>query len=181
MTDSGIDEWADTNKIIVLYPYAVAAPGPTPYNRTAAGTAGATTTRTIRSRAARRRASYTAWCSAYRAARDRCDGFMLANDAAKAIVPIAWYTALMARKASGKKSLYAIAAAKRGSAHFRVRPASRNGAKFDPTDPASIVQFREAAAKFREVHLGNQESARKVLAGEGIYTLGGELTEEYRA
>jgi poly(3-hydroxybutyrate) depolymerase len=30
--ESGIDEWADTNKIIVLYPYAVAAPGPTPYN-----------------------------------------------------------------------------------------------------------------------------------------------------
>jgi len=32
VTESGIDEWADTNKIIVLYPYAVAAPGPTPYN-----------------------------------------------------------------------------------------------------------------------------------------------------
>ena len=32
VVESGIDEWADTNKIIVLYPYAVAAPGPTPYN-----------------------------------------------------------------------------------------------------------------------------------------------------
>ena len=32
VTESGIDEWADTNKIIVLYPYAVPAPGPTPYN-----------------------------------------------------------------------------------------------------------------------------------------------------
>ena len=32
VTESGIDEWADTNKIIVLYPYAVAALGPTPYN-----------------------------------------------------------------------------------------------------------------------------------------------------
>jgi poly(3-hydroxybutyrate) depolymerase len=32
VTESGIDEWADTNKIIVLYPYAVKAPGPTPYN-----------------------------------------------------------------------------------------------------------------------------------------------------
>ena len=32
VTESGIDEWADANKIIVLYPYAVAAPGPTPYN-----------------------------------------------------------------------------------------------------------------------------------------------------
>ena len=32
VTESGIDQWADTNKIIVLYPYAVAAPGPAPYN-----------------------------------------------------------------------------------------------------------------------------------------------------
>jgi poly(3-hydroxybutyrate) depolymerase len=32
VTQSGIDEWADTNKIIVLYPYAVPAPGPFPYN-----------------------------------------------------------------------------------------------------------------------------------------------------
>jgi poly(3-hydroxybutyrate) depolymerase len=32
VTESGVDEWADTNKIIVLYPYAVAAPGPMPYN-----------------------------------------------------------------------------------------------------------------------------------------------------
>jgi len=32
VTESGIDEWADTNGIIVLYPYAVEAPGPTPYN-----------------------------------------------------------------------------------------------------------------------------------------------------
>jgi poly(3-hydroxybutyrate) depolymerase len=32
VTESGIDEWADTNKIIVLYPYAVSAPGPSPYN-----------------------------------------------------------------------------------------------------------------------------------------------------
>ena len=31
-TESGIDEWADTNGIVVLYPYAVQAPGPTPYN-----------------------------------------------------------------------------------------------------------------------------------------------------
>lgn len=88
----------------------------------------------------------------------------------------------MARKASGKKGLYSIVAAKRGPDGLgRVRPVFRNGAKFDPTDPASIVQFREAAAKFREIHLGNQESARKVLAGEGIYTLDGELTKEYRA
>jgi poly(3-hydroxybutyrate) depolymerase len=32
VTESGIDEWADTNKVIVLYPYAVQAPGPSPYN-----------------------------------------------------------------------------------------------------------------------------------------------------
>jgi poly(3-hydroxybutyrate) depolymerase len=32
VTEAGIDEWADTNKIIVLYPYAVPAAGPTPYN-----------------------------------------------------------------------------------------------------------------------------------------------------
>jgi poly(3-hydroxybutyrate) depolymerase len=32
VTESGIDEWADANKIIVLYPYAVPAPGPFPYN-----------------------------------------------------------------------------------------------------------------------------------------------------
>jgi poly(3-hydroxybutyrate) depolymerase len=32
VTESGVNAWADTNKIIVLYPYAVAAPGPTPYN-----------------------------------------------------------------------------------------------------------------------------------------------------
>ncbi len=32
VTESGIDAWADTNNVIVLYPYAVAAPGPTPYN-----------------------------------------------------------------------------------------------------------------------------------------------------
>jgi len=32
VTESGIDEWADTNGIVVLYPYAVEAPGPTPYN-----------------------------------------------------------------------------------------------------------------------------------------------------
>ena len=32
VTESGIDAWADTNKIIVLYPYAVPAPGPAPYN-----------------------------------------------------------------------------------------------------------------------------------------------------
>ena len=32
VTESGIDEWADTNGIIVLYPFAVEAPGPTPYN-----------------------------------------------------------------------------------------------------------------------------------------------------
>ncbi|HEV2641666.1 MAG TPA: hypothetical protein VGT98_03120, partial [Candidatus Elarobacter sp.] len=67
------------------------------------------------------------------------------------------------------------------SAHVRVRNSLHNGVKFDPTDPASIVQFREAAARFRKAHLGNQESARKVLAVEGIYTLDGELTEEYRA
>lgn len=32
VTESGINEWADTNGILVLYPYAVEAPGPTPYN-----------------------------------------------------------------------------------------------------------------------------------------------------
>ncbi len=32
VTESGIDEWADGNRVVVLYPYAVAAPGPTPYN-----------------------------------------------------------------------------------------------------------------------------------------------------
>ena len=32
VTEAGLDEWADTNDLIVLYPYAVAAPGPTPYN-----------------------------------------------------------------------------------------------------------------------------------------------------
>jgi poly(3-hydroxybutyrate) depolymerase len=32
VTESGIDEWADTNNLIVLYPYAVPAPGPAPYN-----------------------------------------------------------------------------------------------------------------------------------------------------
>ena len=32
VTESGIDAWADTNNVIVLYPYAVKAPGPTPYN-----------------------------------------------------------------------------------------------------------------------------------------------------
>jgi poly(3-hydroxybutyrate) depolymerase len=32
VTEAGIDEWADANKIIVLYPYAVPAGGPTPYN-----------------------------------------------------------------------------------------------------------------------------------------------------
>ncbi|GAC1433109.1 MAG: PHB depolymerase family esterase [Candidatus Velthaea sp.] len=32
VAESGIDEWADTNHIIVLYPYAVEAPGPSPYN-----------------------------------------------------------------------------------------------------------------------------------------------------
>jgi len=32
VTESGVNAWADSNKIIVLYPYAVAAPGPTPYN-----------------------------------------------------------------------------------------------------------------------------------------------------
>ncbi|MDB5071515.1 MAG: fibronectin, type domain protein [Candidatus Eremiobacteraeota bacterium] len=32
VTESGIDQWADTNNLIVLYPYAVPAPGPTPYN-----------------------------------------------------------------------------------------------------------------------------------------------------
>lgn len=32
VTESGINEWADTNAIVVLYPYAVEAPGPTPYN-----------------------------------------------------------------------------------------------------------------------------------------------------
>ncbi len=32
VTESGLDEWADTNNLIVLYPYAVAAQGPTPYN-----------------------------------------------------------------------------------------------------------------------------------------------------
>lgn len=31
-TESGIDEWADTNGIVVLYPYAVQSPGPSPYN-----------------------------------------------------------------------------------------------------------------------------------------------------
>jgi hypothetical protein len=88
---------------------------------------------------------------------------------------------VMARGGIPKKSSYAMFVAKRGSVRFgRVRTVSGNGATFDPTDPSSIVQFREAAAKFRQAHLGNQESARKVLAGEGIYTLDGELTEEYR-
>jgi poly(3-hydroxybutyrate) depolymerase len=32
VTEAGLDEWADTNDIIVLYPYAVAASGPSPYN-----------------------------------------------------------------------------------------------------------------------------------------------------
>ncbi|HEY0396226.1 MAG TPA: hypothetical protein VGD01_17210 [Candidatus Elarobacter sp.] len=32
VTESGIDAWADANKVIVLYPYAVPAPGPFPYN-----------------------------------------------------------------------------------------------------------------------------------------------------
>ncbi len=32
VTESGIDEWADGNRVVVLYPYAVEAPGPTPYN-----------------------------------------------------------------------------------------------------------------------------------------------------
>ncbi len=63
----------------------------------------------------------------------------------------------------------------------RVRTASRNGETFDATDPASIVQFREAAARFQRAHLGDQMSARRVLASEGIYTLDGELTEDYRA
>ncbi len=31
-TESGIDPWADTNRVVVLYPYAVQAPGPVPYN-----------------------------------------------------------------------------------------------------------------------------------------------------
>lgn len=30
--ESGIDEWADSNRVVVLYPNAVEAPGPTPYN-----------------------------------------------------------------------------------------------------------------------------------------------------
>lgn len=53
-------------------------------------------------------------------------------------------------------------------------------ARFDPTQPASLEQFLEAAAAFRREHLGSKESARAVLASEGIYTLDGELTEEYR-
>jgi len=32
VTESGLNEWADTNDVIVLYPYAVAANGPSPYN-----------------------------------------------------------------------------------------------------------------------------------------------------
>lgn len=32
VTESGLNEWADTNGIVVLYPYTVPAPGPTPYN-----------------------------------------------------------------------------------------------------------------------------------------------------
>ncbi|MDQ2859062.1 MAG: hypothetical protein M3R53_10485 [Candidatus Eremiobacteraeota bacterium] len=32
VTESGIDEWADSNGIVVLYPYAVQSPGPSPYN-----------------------------------------------------------------------------------------------------------------------------------------------------
>lgn len=32
VTESGIDQWADANNVIVLYPYAVKAPGPVPYN-----------------------------------------------------------------------------------------------------------------------------------------------------
>ncbi|GAC1568578.1 MAG: depolymerase [Vulcanimicrobiaceae bacterium] len=31
-TESGIAEWADTNRIVVLYPYTVVANGPQPYN-----------------------------------------------------------------------------------------------------------------------------------------------------
>lgn len=68
-----------------------------------------------------------------------------------------------------------------GQVHGLHRAASRSVKRFDPTDPASIVQFRAAAADFRKAHLGTQESARKVLASEGIYTLDGQLTKEYRA
>ncbi|MBV9439014.1 MAG: hypothetical protein JOZ24_03370, partial [Candidatus Eremiobacteraeota bacterium] len=32
VTESGIDEWADTNNIVVLYPYAQAGQYPNPYN-----------------------------------------------------------------------------------------------------------------------------------------------------
>jgi hypothetical protein len=32
VTESGIDAWADANDVVVLYPYAVQAPGPFPYN-----------------------------------------------------------------------------------------------------------------------------------------------------
>lgn len=53
------------------------------------------------------------------------------------------------------------------------------GASFDPTDPASIILFRAAAAKVRKVHLGTRESARRMLAKTGIYTLDGRLTKEY--
>src|SRR5947209_19899105 len=92
-------------------------------------------------------------------------------------VRVTWDTAVMTRKASGKKGLYSIVAAKHASAGFgRVRSGFRNGVKFDLTDAASIVQFREAAAKFREANLGNQERARKILAEEGIFMLDDELT-----
>jgi poly(3-hydroxybutyrate) depolymerase len=32
VTESGIDAWADGNRVVVLYPYAVQAQGPNPYN-----------------------------------------------------------------------------------------------------------------------------------------------------
>jgi hypothetical protein len=51
--------------------------------------------------------------------------------------------------------------------------------EFDPADPSSIVWLRRAAVKFRKAHLGSQESARRMLAKTGIYTLDGRLTKEY--
>jgi hypothetical protein len=88
----------------------------------------------------------------------------------------------MARKAASNKGRYAMLAEKRatGQVHGLPQAASRVVQRFDPTDPASIEQFRAAAANFRKAHLGTQESARKVLASEGIYTLDGQLTKEYR-
>jgi len=48
VSESGIDEWADNNGIVVLYPYAAPAPGPMPYNPKGCWDWWVTTTRTTR-------------------------------------------------------------------------------------------------------------------------------------